>query len=114
MSNPSDTVEISRPLLRGLVAQLERDGQDPADSVLVLKHILHQGRRPNASEMIAGAAVDGKTQLAAHEAIAAAGLADYAEAHSRERARNPGEIVAASSSDGHARLRALNEIAKGK
>jgi hypothetical protein len=113
MSNPADTIEISRPLLRGLVAQLERDGQDPTDSVLVLKHILRHGRRPNASEMIAGAAADGKTQLAAHEAIAAAGLEEYAANATPERAPNATAVIADSCVDGHRRLAALKKIATG-
>jgi hypothetical protein len=70
MNDAADTVEISRPLLRGLVAQLER-GETPSEALLVLKHVLQRGRRPNASEMIAGAATSGESQLSALKYIAA-------------------------------------------
>jgi hypothetical protein len=92
MDSP-DTIEISRPLLSGLVAQLERDGQDPTDSVLVLKHILRHG----------------KNRAADLQAIAAAEV--EASNKPQPRAENASEIVAAGSVDGHQRLNALREIA---
>ena len=55
----------------------------------------------------------GADRLTALQAVADAGLQKYAQSHSRERAPNPGEIVAASATDGHARIAALNKIARG-
>lgn len=54
----------------------------------------------------------GADRLTALQAIADQGLAEYDQSHSRERGPNPGEVIAASAEDGHARLRALNKIAK--
>jgi predicted transcriptional regulator len=55
----------------------------------------------------------GAQRLAALKAVSDEGLREYAANARRERPRNPGEIIAASSAEGHARLRAHNEIAKG-
>jgi predicted transcriptional regulator len=53
-------------------------------------------------------------RLHALEEIAAAGLeANAAERAYRVRGPNPGEIIAESSTDGHARLAAMGKIAKG-
>jgi predicted transcriptional regulator len=55
----------------------------------------------------------GADRLRALEAVAAEGLAEFAAEHARERGPNPGQIIAASSTEGHARLRAFDEIAAG-
>jgi hypothetical protein len=57
--------------------------------------------------------VTGETRLADLEEIAAAGREEYAESFKREKSPNATEIIAGSSTDGHARLAALNKIAKG-
>jgi predicted transcriptional regulator len=56
-------------------------------------------------------ALTGQGRLEALQAIAEAGLADCATP--RERAPNATEIIAASSTDGHRRLEALQKIATG-
>jgi predicted transcriptional regulator len=55
----------------------------------------------------------GPDRLAALEAVADAGLEDYAAGAARERSRNPAEIVAAASTDGQRMLDAHREIAAG-
>jgi uncharacterized protein (DUF1778 family) len=56
-------------------------------------------------------ALTGKGRLEALQSIADAGLREYAAEHARERGPNATEVIAASSTEGFARLRALNEIA---
>jgi predicted transcriptional regulator len=59
-------------------------------------------------------ALTGEDRLRALEAIAAAGLeANAAEREARVRGPNPGEVIAESSTDGHARLNAMKKIAAG-
>jgi predicted transcriptional regulator len=59
-------------------------------------------------------ALTGEDRLRALEAIAAAGLeANAAERAARVRGPNPGEVIAESSADGHARLNAMKKIAAG-
>jgi predicted transcriptional regulator len=53
----------------------------------------------------------GADRLRALEAVAAEGLDAYAAEHARPKAPNATEVIAASSTEGFARLRALNEIA---
>lgn len=55
----------------------------------------------------------GADRVAALEGIAAAGLDAYAENARREPAPNPGKVIADSSTEGHARLRAHQKIARG-
>jgi predicted transcriptional regulator len=59
-------------------------------------------------------ALTGEDRLHALEEIAAAGLeANAAERGARVRGPNPGEVIAESSADGHARLNAMKKIAAG-
>ena len=58
-------------------------------------------------------ALTGTDRLAALTAIAAAELEDEAANRQHERGPNSGQIIADSSADGHRRLAALGEIAKG-
>ena len=58
-------------------------------------------------------ALTGADRLHALEEIAATGLDEYAAPHAREPAPNPGQVIADTLTDGHARLRALNKIAAG-
>jgi predicted transcriptional regulator len=59
-------------------------------------------------------ALTGDDRLRALEELAAAGLeANAAERAARVRGPNPGEIIAESSTDGHARLNAMKKIAAG-
>jgi predicted transcriptional regulator len=56
----------------------------------------------------------GEDRLRALEEIAAAGLeANAAERAARVRGPNPGQVIAESSTDGHARLNAMKKIAAG-
>jgi predicted transcriptional regulator len=56
----------------------------------------------------------GEDRLHALEEIAAAGLeANAAERAACVRGPNPGEIISESSTDGHARLNAMQKIAAG-
>jgi predicted transcriptional regulator len=56
----------------------------------------------------------GAQRLEALEAIADAGLADYAANATPEQAPNASEVIAESCADGRARLDALQKIAAGK
>jgi predicted transcriptional regulator len=58
-------------------------------------------------------ALTAENRVAALQAISDAGRAEYAANATRADAPNATEIIAASSTEGHARLRALNEIARG-
>ena len=58
--------------------------------------------------------VTGADRLKALQAISAAELEQFeAAVGERERGPNPGNVIAESSADGHRRLAALAEIAKG-
>ena len=56
--------------------------------------------------------LNGVDRLAALQAIADKGLADFEANAVRERMPNPAAVIAKASVDGHARLSALKRIAK--
>jgi predicted transcriptional regulator len=58
-------------------------------------------------------ALTAQERLDALNALSAQGLAEYADNAKCARGPNATEIIAASSTEGHARLRALGEIAAG-
>jgi Arc/MetJ-type ribon-helix-helix transcriptional regulator len=55
----------------------------------------------------------GASRLEALQAVADQGLEAYDAEHARAPGPNPGQVIADSSTDGHARLDALQKIAKG-
>jgi predicted transcriptional regulator len=59
-------------------------------------------------------ALTGADRLRALEEIAAAGVEENAAKRAyRVRGPNPGQVIAESATDGHARLAAMGKIAKG-
>jgi hypothetical protein len=70
--------------------------------------------RSQTVDMLLSNALTGEDRLRALEAIADAGLEENAaERAARVRGPHPGEVIAESSTDGHARLNAMKKIAAG-
>jgi hypothetical protein len=70
-------------------------------------------RRGWARSQIVDLVLSGADCLDALQVIADVGLEAYHAAHAREKAPNATETIAASSTEGHARLRAFDKIAAG-
>lgn len=87
----------------------------PADLVRLIDGIAQATERTRnyVARKLLEQSLTGEDRMQALQAIAAAGLDDYAANAKRGRAPNATALIAEASVEGHARLRALNKIAKG-